>query len=265
MTATETRATGIPWAFAPCVCVTRDPRWGRSYESFGEDPALVSQLETIITGLQGKGKLAKNTSVLATAKHFLGDGGTKYGSSTTGNYKIDQGVTYVTQSQLDALYLAPFKTAVKDGRRLGHAVLLEPADHRQGRRADQDACPRRPDHRRAEEPARVQGFRHQRLRRHRPDQPRLQERREDRHQRRPGHDHGAEQLPDVHHGPDCAERQRRCHHRAHRRRGHTHPDPEVRARAVRPPVRRPQQRGHRSVRRRTGPWRVQPRPSRRCC
>ncbi|MCW2492823.1 MAG: glycosyl hydrolase, partial [Frankiales bacterium] len=115
VTATETRATGIPWAFAPCVCVTRDPRWGRSYESFGEDPALVSQLETIIDGLQGNGNLAKNTAVLATAKHFLGDGGTKYGSSTTGNYKIDQGVTYVTQAQLDALYVAPFKTAVDKG------------------------------------------------------------------------------------------------------------------------------------------------------
>ena len=115
VTATETRSTGIPWAFAPCVCVTRDPRWGRSYESFGEDPALVSQMETIITGLQGNGALSKNTSVLATAKHFLGDGGTKYGSSTTGDYTIDQGVTYVTQRQLDVLYLAPFKTAVKDG------------------------------------------------------------------------------------------------------------------------------------------------------
>ena len=76
VTATETRATGIPWAFAACVCVSRDERWGRSYESFGEDPALVDQMETIITGLQGNGALSKNTSVLATAKHFLGDGGT---------------------------------------------------------------------------------------------------------------------------------------------------------------------------------------------
>ena len=115
ITATETRATGIPWAFAPCVCVTRDERWGRSYESFGEDPSLVSQMETVIDGLQGNGQLAKKTSVLATAKHFLGDGGTKYGSSTSSNYKIDQGVTYATQAQLDALYLAPFKTAVDKG------------------------------------------------------------------------------------------------------------------------------------------------------
>ncbi len=113
--ATETRATGVPWAFSPCVCVTRDERWGRSYESYGEDPALVQQLETIIDGLQGDGHLARNTSVLATAKHFLGDGGTKYGSSTNGTYTTDQGVTYVTQQQLDALYLAPYKTAVRKG------------------------------------------------------------------------------------------------------------------------------------------------------
>ena len=115
ITATETRATGVPWAFSPCVCVSRDERWGRSYESFGEDPALVQRMETIIDGLQGHGKLAKNTSVLATAKHFLGDGGTKFGSSTSGTYTIDQGVTYATQQQVDALFLAPFKTAVHKG------------------------------------------------------------------------------------------------------------------------------------------------------
>lgn len=113
ITATETRATGVTWAFAPCVCVARDPRWGRTYESFGEDPALVTQMETVIDGLQGNGALSKNTSVLATAKHYAGDGGTTYGTSTTGSYKIDQGVTQVTQPQLQALYLAPFQAAVQ--------------------------------------------------------------------------------------------------------------------------------------------------------
>jgi beta-glucosidase len=112
--ATETRATGATWAFSPCVCVTRDERWGRSYESYGEDPALVDQMETIIDGLQGDGALSKNTSVLATAKHFVGDGGTTYGSSTAGSYTIDQGVTTVTQAQLDALHLEPFKQAVQE-------------------------------------------------------------------------------------------------------------------------------------------------------
>jgi beta-glucosidase len=113
ITATETRATGVTWAFSPCVCVARDERWGRTYESFGEDPALVSQMETIIDGLQGDGALNKDTSVLATAKHFVGDGGTTYGSSTSGSYKLDQGVTTVTQPQLQALYLAPFQAAVQ--------------------------------------------------------------------------------------------------------------------------------------------------------
>ena len=61
---------------------------------YGEDPALVvDQMETIIDGLQGDGaQLSKSTSVLATAKHFVGDGGTAYGSSTTGDAaSIDQG------------------------------------------------------------------------------------------------------------------------------------------------------------------------------
>ncbi|MFD5757707.1 glycoside hydrolase family 3 N-terminal domain-containing protein [Streptomyces sp. NPDC127044] len=118
VTAAEVRATGIPWDFAPCLCVTRDERWGRSYESFGEDPALVESMETMIQGLQGaaNGKdLRRNDKVLATAKHFVGDGGTEYGSSTTGSYTIDQGVTKVTRQQLEAVHLAPYQTAVDRG------------------------------------------------------------------------------------------------------------------------------------------------------
>ncbi|MET9383966.1 glycoside hydrolase family 3 N-terminal domain-containing protein [Streptomyces sp. NPDC002928] len=118
VTAAEVRATGIPWDFAPCLCVTRDERWGRSYESFGEDPALVDSMETVIQGLQGQanGKdLSRNDKVLATAKHFVGDGGTEYGSSTTGSYTIDQGVTKVTRQQLEAVHLAPYQTAVDRG------------------------------------------------------------------------------------------------------------------------------------------------------
>jgi beta-glucosidase len=118
VTASEVRATGIPWDFAPCLCVTRDERWGRSYESFGEDPALVKSMETIIQGLQGRAdgrELKNDDKVLATAKHFAGDGGTEYGSSTTGTYTIDQGVTKVTRQQLEAVHLAPYQTAVDRG------------------------------------------------------------------------------------------------------------------------------------------------------
>ncbi|MFG2604944.1 glycoside hydrolase family 3 N-terminal domain-containing protein [Streptomyces sp. NPDC048514] len=118
VTAAEVRATGVPWDFAPCLCVSRDERWGRSYESFGEDPALVQSMETVVQGLQGRanGKdLSRDDKVLATAKHFLGDGGTEYGSSTTGTYTTDQGVTKVTRQQLEAVHLAPFRTAVDRG------------------------------------------------------------------------------------------------------------------------------------------------------
>ncbi|GAA3905264.1 hypothetical protein GCM10023084_67060 [Streptomyces lacrimifluminis] len=118
VTAAEVRATGIPWDFAPCLCVARDERWGRTYESFGEDPALVESMETVIQGLQGRPngtELKRNDKVLATAKHFVGDGGTTYGSSTTGSYTIDQGVTEVTRKQLESVHLAPYQDAVDRG------------------------------------------------------------------------------------------------------------------------------------------------------
>ncbi|MFD8644599.1 glycoside hydrolase family 3 N-terminal domain-containing protein [Streptomyces zaomyceticus] len=118
VTAKEVRATGVPWDFAPCLCVTRDERWGRSYEAFGEDPALVTAMETVINGMQGarNGKdLDRNDKVLTSAKHFVGDGDTAFGSSTTGSYTIDQGVTRVTRDELEAVHLAPFAEAVKRG------------------------------------------------------------------------------------------------------------------------------------------------------
>ncbi|MFI9174720.1 glycoside hydrolase family 3 protein [Streptomyces lincolnensis] len=118
VTAAEVRATGIPWDFAPCLCVTRDDRWGRAYESFGEDPALVDAMATVVQGFQGArdGRdLKDDDKVLATAKHFVGDGGTEFGSSTTDGYTIDQGVTKVTRQELEAVHLAPYETAVERG------------------------------------------------------------------------------------------------------------------------------------------------------
>ncbi|NBM19379.1 glycoside hydrolase family 3 N-terminal domain-containing protein [Streptomyces sp. GC420] len=116
VTAAEVRATGIPWDFAPCLCVTRDERWGRSYEAFGEDPALVTAMETVIRGMQGaaNGKdLDRADKVLTTAKHFVGDGGTGFGTSSTGSYTIDQGVTRVTRQELEAVHLSPYRDAVR--------------------------------------------------------------------------------------------------------------------------------------------------------
>ncbi len=115
ITAEEVRATGIPWNFSPCLCVTRDARWGRSYESFGEDPALVSVLGTAaVVGLQGRGQreLADNDHVLATVKHFAGDGNTTYGTPV-GTYTVDQGITITDRRDFARIDLAPFWSAIR--------------------------------------------------------------------------------------------------------------------------------------------------------
>ena len=116
--AQETRTTGPQWAFAPCICVARDDRWGRIYESFGETPSLVREMETAIDGFQGApGHLSDPDRVLATAKHFAGDGLTTYGTGsnmhTTGTYPIDQGVDQVNHATFNRLALAPYVTAVR--------------------------------------------------------------------------------------------------------------------------------------------------------
>jgi beta-glucosidase len=116
--ASETRSTGPQWAFAPCICVARDDRWGRTYESFGESPALVESMETAIAGLQGpRGHLSDNDRVLATAKHFAGDGLTTYGtgsnSQQTGTYPIDQGVDQVDHATFKRLALDVYVPAVQ--------------------------------------------------------------------------------------------------------------------------------------------------------
>jgi beta-glucosidase len=116
ITAEETRASGPQWAFAPCVCVARDDRWGRTYESFGESPRLVERMETIIDGLQGRrGQLDEPEHVLATAKHYAGDGLTTYDASKagTGAYPIDQGVDQVDRATFARLALAPYWPAVR--------------------------------------------------------------------------------------------------------------------------------------------------------
>ncbi|GAA4563021.1 glycoside hydrolase family 3 N-terminal domain-containing protein [Micromonospora coerulea] len=127
-TATEVRATGIPWNFAPCLCVSRDERWGRSYESFGEDPALVVSMETVIEGLQGRrpGQLDDADRVLATAKHYAGDGDTDYDGATAAanegkpwweqKYPIDQGVTVTDREHFARIDLAPYLPAVRAHR-----------------------------------------------------------------------------------------------------------------------------------------------------
>jgi beta-glucosidase len=117
--AEETRTTGPQWAFAPCICAARDDRWGRTYESFSENPKLVAKMETAIDGFQGKnGKgIDRPDRVLATAKHFAGDGLTTYGTGsnyqTTGNYPIDQGVDQVDHDTFYRLALKQYIPAVQ--------------------------------------------------------------------------------------------------------------------------------------------------------
>jgi beta-glucosidase len=114
ITASETRASGPQWVFAPCICAARDDRWGRTYESFGEDPGLVIQMETAIDGFQGKpGHLADRDHVLATAKHYAGDGATVYGTAS-GDYKIDQGIAITDRQSFWQNALRQYVPAVQD-------------------------------------------------------------------------------------------------------------------------------------------------------
>jgi beta-glucosidase len=117
-TAQETAATGIRWTYGPVVAVAQDVRWGRTYESFGQDPALVGRLSAaLIHGLQGE-DLAHDDAVAATAKHFVGDGGTAWGTSTADGYSIDQGVTPVDDATLRSVHLAPYQSALDAGARV---------------------------------------------------------------------------------------------------------------------------------------------------
>ena len=100
------RATGIAWVFAPTLAVVRDDRWGRTYESFSEDPALVKEYgAAYVRGLQGGFDKAGN--VVATAKHFIGDGGTDQGK--------DQGVTKASKADMVNMHGAGYYSALQAG------------------------------------------------------------------------------------------------------------------------------------------------------
>ena len=94
ITALETAAIGLDWTFAPAVSVARDDRWGRTYESFSESPEIVARLSAaLVEGLQGDASDADtflgDDSIIATAKHFVGDGGTTRGRDQ-GNAEMDE-------------------------------------------------------------------------------------------------------------------------------------------------------------------------------
>src|SRR3954451_25108387 len=103
-TAQQVRATGITWTFAPTLAVVQNPRWGRTYESYSSDPALGHSYAVAMgRGLQGQ--LGSSTSVLATAKHYLGDGGTFHG--------VDQGETRTSEANLIRTHAAGYYGALQ--------------------------------------------------------------------------------------------------------------------------------------------------------
>ncbi len=127
-TAVETAATGARWAFAPTLAVALDPRWGRTYESFGDDPERVAALgAAAVRGLQGPDPTAGGTTV-ACLKHYVGDGGTTWGSVAEtradwidwwdgwgDGWRIDQGDNRVDEVTLRRVHLRPYRDGLAAG------------------------------------------------------------------------------------------------------------------------------------------------------
>jgi beta-glucosidase len=110
-TATEIRVTGQEWTFAPTVTVPQDFRWGRAYEGYSSDPALVSSyVGAMVRGLQGPpdgGSILARGKVIASTKHFLADGGTDRG--------VDQGDAKISEEELRDIHGAPYGPAIEEG------------------------------------------------------------------------------------------------------------------------------------------------------
>ncbi len=113
VTAVETAVIGIPWTFAPTLAVVRDDRWGRSYEGYAEDPDIVQayagQFVQGLQGAPGSSQYLGDSRVIATAKHFLGDGGTHEG--------VDQGDNLATERDLFLIHGQGYSSAINAGVR----------------------------------------------------------------------------------------------------------------------------------------------------
>ena len=111
VTALEILATGLDWTFAPTVAVVRNDRWGRTYEGYSEDPVIVAayapRLVEGIQGIYGTDEFLDENHVIATAKHFTGDGGTFDG--------VDQGDNRSTESDLRDIHSAGYPPAFAAG------------------------------------------------------------------------------------------------------------------------------------------------------
>lgn len=110
ITALETAAAGLDWTFAPTLAVVQDDRWGRTYESYGEEPQVAADYAgAMIEGVQGKvgtKDFLSPTHLIATTKHFLGDGGTD---------GRDQGDTRVSEEVLRDVHLGGYPAAIEAG------------------------------------------------------------------------------------------------------------------------------------------------------
>ncbi len=127
-TAVEVSATNVKWNYAPTLAVPQDIRWGRTFEGFSEDPALVTALGTAyVEGLQGADPAAE-FSVLATAKHYVSDGATDWGSAAfvfpivpslgvnePVPFLLDQGAATISEETLRSVHLAPYLPALRAG------------------------------------------------------------------------------------------------------------------------------------------------------
>ena len=231
ITAEEVRATGIQWTFAPCVTVPRDERWGRTYEGFAEEPRLVAELgAAAVRGLQGP-DLANPLRVLACAKHFVGDGGTTYGTGTARRQgravPLDQGDTQLDEAELRRIHMQGYVTAIEAGvasimpsyncwngekcsgsKRLLTDILKGELGFEGFLISDYNAIDELPGDYRADDQAVDQ--------------------------RRHGHGDGAEQVPRVLRHPQGPGGGRRGPDVAHRRRGDAHPAGEGRDGPARP-------------------------------
>lgn len=106
ITALEAQATGFTWVFSPCVAIPYNEKWGRVYEAFSENTELTKKLaKASVKGLQGK--LSDKQTVMATAKHFIGDGATDYG--------FEGGNTSLSLDEVQERLLPPYKVAVDEG------------------------------------------------------------------------------------------------------------------------------------------------------
>src|SRR5436190_10096122 len=108
----EVLGTGVRWTVAPCVCTPQAIRWGRTYEGYSEAPSdNATDGAAAIVGFQGPNGTLGPTNILATAKHFIGDGHTAWG---TGSPYLNEGDARISEQQLDTIDLPPYQSAVSN-------------------------------------------------------------------------------------------------------------------------------------------------------